>query len=140
MAGKRPFRRAPVWQRPQGPIISYVREGARVRLDFEYSPIRVAAVKSVKGAKYHPDDKSWSVPFDSVDTILVHKEFPAFRSLNALGERSVVPLDPAAAAAGSSGTTLLSPRALRERKAGNSLCTSIVSTESNGTLQLLSSG
>ena len=99
MAGKRPFRRAPVWQRPQGPIISYVREGARVRLDFEYSPTRVAAVKSVKGAKYHPDDKSWSIPFDSVDTILAHKEFPAFRSLNALGDRSVLPLDPAAASA-----------------------------------------
>ena len=70
-----------------------------MRLDFEYSPARVAAVKSVKGAKYHPDDKSWSIPFDSVDTILTHKEFPAFRSLNALGDRGVVPLDPATASA-----------------------------------------
>ena len=86
MAGKRPFRRVPVWQRPQGVVISLLREGARVRLDFEYSPARVAAVKAIRGARYHPDDKSWTIPFDAVDTILTHKEFPSFRSLNALRE------------------------------------------------------
>ncbi len=93
MQRKRSFRRAPVWQKPQGPIISILREGARARLDFEYSPLRVAAVKAIKGAKYHPDDKSWSIPFESVDQILSHKEFPSFRSLNGLGEQNVTLLD-----------------------------------------------
>ena len=92
MGAKRPFRRVPVWQRPQGAVISFLREGARVRLDFEYSPARVAAVKAIKGARYHPDDKSWTIPFEAVDTILTHKEFPSFRSLNGLGERGVAPL------------------------------------------------
>lgn len=93
MAGKRSFRRTPVWQRPQGGVISILREGALVRLDFEYSPARVAAVKGIKGARYSPDDKSWTIPYDSVDTVLTHKEFPTYRSLNGLGDRSVVPSD-----------------------------------------------
>jgi SWI/SNF-related matrix-associated actin-dependent regulator 1 of chromatin subfamily A len=99
MAGKRQFKRAPAWQKPQGAIISLLREGGRVRLDFEYSPTRVATVKAIKGARYHPEDKSWTIPFDSVDTILTHKEFPSYRSLNGLGERGVVPLPPEAASA-----------------------------------------
>lgn len=91
MQRKRSFRRAPLWQRPQGPTISILREGARARLDFEYSPTRVAAVKAIKGAKYHPEDKSWTIPFESVDSILTHKEFPSYRSLNGLGERGLTP-------------------------------------------------
>jgi hypothetical protein len=70
-----------------------------VRLDFEYAPARVAAVKAIKGARYHPEDKSWTIPFESVDTILTHKEFPSFRSLNALGERGVTPIAQEAASA-----------------------------------------
>ncbi|MEY4668535.1 MAG: hypothetical protein RL518_1234 [Pseudomonadota bacterium] len=97
MAGKRPFRRTPVWQKPQGPIISFLREGERVRLDFEYSPARVAAVKGISGARYHPDDKSWTIPFESVDAVLTHKEFPLYRSINAIGERGVAPLPPESA-------------------------------------------
>lgn len=93
MQQKRSFRRAPIWQRPQGPTISILREGVRARLDFEYSPTRVAAVKAIKSAKYHPDDKSWSIPLESVDSILTHKEFPSFRSLNGLGEGTVAALD-----------------------------------------------
>lgn len=63
-----------------------------MRLDFEYAPTRVAAVKAIRGSRYHSDDKSWTIPFDAVDTILTHEEFPSFRSLNGLGERGVVPL------------------------------------------------
>lgn len=70
-----------------------------MRLDFEYAPARVAAVKAIKGSRYHPEDKSWTIPFDAVDTILTHKEFPSFRSLNGLGERGVVPLSAEAASA-----------------------------------------
>ena len=55
-------------------------------------------MKGVKGARYHPEDKSWTIPFESIDTILTHKEFPSFRSLNGLGERSVIPLDGESAA------------------------------------------
>jgi SWI/SNF-related matrix-associated actin-dependent regulator 1 of chromatin subfamily A len=99
MAGKRPFKRVPVWQKPQGAVISLLREGALVRLDFEYSPARVAAVKAIKGARYHPSDKSWTIPFASVDSVLTHKEFPAHHSLNGLGERGVTPLASDAASA-----------------------------------------
>ena len=93
MAAKRSFRRAPAWQRPQGASLSIFREGGRARLDFEYAPARVAAVKGIKGARYHPDDKSWSIPFDGIDTVLTHKEFPSYRMLNGLGERGVTPLE-----------------------------------------------
>lgn len=93
MQKKRSFRRAPAWQRPQGAVLSILREGGRARLDFEYSPIRVGIVKGIRGSKYHPEDKSWTIPFDSVDTILTHKEFPAYKTLNGLGERGVSPLD-----------------------------------------------
>ena len=81
-----------MWQKPHGAVISLLREGALVRLDFEYSPARVATVKAIKGARYHPNDKSWTIPFESVDSVLTHKEFPAYRSLNGLGERGVTPL------------------------------------------------
>ncbi len=88
-----------MWQKPQGAVISLLREGALVRLDFEYSPARVAAVKAIKGARYHPSDKSWTIPFASVDSVLTHKEFPAHHSLNGLGERGVTPLASDAASA-----------------------------------------
>lgn len=99
MAGRRSFRRTPFWKRPEGPILSLFREGDRLRLDFEYSPARVAAVKGLGGAKYSPDDKSWSVPFATVETVVSHKEFPAYKSLNALGDPDVVPLEPDSAEA-----------------------------------------
>jgi hypothetical protein len=62
MPPRRSFRQKPAWQSAGTPIISYLREGARVRVDFAYSPTRVKAVKGIAGASFHPEDKSWSVP------------------------------------------------------------------------------
>jgi hypothetical protein len=57
----------------------------------------VAAVKAVGGAKYSPDDKSWSVPFSALEAIVTHKEFPSNKVLNALGDPLVAPLESAEA-------------------------------------------
>lgn len=97
MAGRKTFRRTPFWKRPEGPILSLFREGDRLRLDFEFSPARVAAVKGFGGAKYDPDDKSWSVPLATLEAVLTHKEFPSYKTLNALGDPEVVPFDSAEA-------------------------------------------
>ncbi len=91
MPPRRSFRQKPAWQSAGTPIVSYVREGARVRVDFSYSPSRVKAVKAIQGARFHPEDKSWSVPFTAVENMLTCKEFPPTQALNGLGERGVVP-------------------------------------------------
>jgi SWI/SNF-related matrix-associated actin-dependent regulator 1 of chromatin subfamily A len=101
MSKKRvPFKSAgkvPPWKRGAGPVLSLMREGGRLRLDFEYSPERVKAVKAIAGARYHPDDKSWSVPFDARHIVFAAKEFPATTLLNGLGLQDVVPIAPAEA-------------------------------------------
>lgn len=74
--------------------MSVMRDGARARLDFEYSPSRVKIIKAVPGARFHGDDKSWSIPIEHVDSILSHVEFPAYRSLHGLGERDTISLPP----------------------------------------------
>ncbi len=91
MPARRSFRQKPAWQSAGTPLVSYLREGARVRVDFAYSPSRVKVVKGIKGARFHPDDKSWSVPFTAVEGLLTSKEFPATQSLDGLGEPEVVP-------------------------------------------------
>ena len=68
-----------------------MRDGARVRLDFEYSPSRVKVIKATPGARFHGDDKSWSIPIEHIDSIVTHGEFPAYRSLQGLGDREVIP-------------------------------------------------
>ena len=81
MAKKRAFRRAPVWKRNDGPFFSFFRLGDRLLVDFEYTPTRVGAVKSVKGARYHAEDKSWSVPFADRDSL--HHRLPIERKAEA---------------------------------------------------------
>jgi hypothetical protein len=63
-------------------------------VDFQYTPERVKAVKGLTGARYHPDDKSWSVPLEAVTDLLALKEFPPSVVLNGLGPRDVEPLEP----------------------------------------------
>lgn len=89
MSKSRPFRRAPFWKKAEGATSSFMREGDRVRIDFDYTASRVKVVKSVPGSRYHPEDKSWSVPLTGIDAVLTHTEFPSFRSLNALGDRLI---------------------------------------------------
>ena len=87
----RSFRRVPHWRKPDGPTLSVMRDGARARLDFEYSPSRVKVIKATPGARFHGDDKSWSIPIEHIDSIVTHGEFPAYRSLQGLGDREVIP-------------------------------------------------
>ena len=100
MTAPRSFRRAPHWKKPDGPTASFMREGGRVRIDFDYSPTRVAAVKAVSGARYHADDKSWTIPLGSVDVLLAHGEFPVYRTLQGIGDRTLeaIPAEVAGAA------------------------------------------
>jgi SWI/SNF-related matrix-associated actin-dependent regulator 1 of chromatin subfamily A len=98
--------KAPQWQRSNGPVLSLMRSGTRLVLDFEYAPDRVKAVKAIPGARYNPDDKSWSVPFEAHDRVLALPEFakkhefpkkPEFTNkmvLNGLGPRDITPITP----------------------------------------------
>jgi SWI/SNF-related matrix-associated actin-dependent regulator 1 of chromatin subfamily A len=91
MPARRSFRPKPAWQSAGTPILSLVREGGRVRVDFAYSPTRVKAIKAIQGARFHPDDKSWSIPFTAVESVISSKEFPPTQVLNGLGEPDVIP-------------------------------------------------
>jgi SWI/SNF-related matrix-associated actin-dependent regulator 1 of chromatin subfamily A len=82
-----------------GPVVSLLRVGSRLCVDFAYSPERVKAVKGLAGSRYHPDDKSWSLPFDTLTDLLALKEFPPTVLLNALGPREVETLEAAVALA-----------------------------------------
>lgn len=84
MAKKKSFRRGAPWRRPDGPVISLFREGERLRLDFEYSPTRVAAIKAIKGARYNAGDRSWSVPIAAHPQVDSVKDFPTYRRLNSI--------------------------------------------------------
>lgn len=75
-----------------------MRAGNRMLLDFEYSPERVRSVKAIAGARYHPEDKSWSVPLEAWSSLILLKEFPAHSTLNGLASELVEPVDPQVAA------------------------------------------
>jgi hypothetical protein len=62
-----------------------MRMGDRARIDFQYSPERVAAVKALSGARYHPEDKSWSIPLNLLPTFRELSSFPERSGLNGLG-------------------------------------------------------
>jgi SWI/SNF-related matrix-associated actin-dependent regulator 1 of chromatin subfamily A len=83
------------WQRHDGPILSLMRARDRIVLDFEYTPERVKAVKAIPGARYNPDDKSWSVPLEALERVLALPEFAKKMLLNGLGSlgvRDIVPV------------------------------------------------
>jgi hypothetical protein len=71
-----------------------MREGDLVRLDFEYTPERVKAVKALPGARYSPDDKSWTVPLEAIDRVTQMRELPIPQRLNGLGPNAITPLSP----------------------------------------------
>ena len=97
MPAPRKPRKIPPWRRNQGPVLSIFREGALLRLDFEYSPERVQAVKAMLGARYDPLDKSWSVPAELLATVRACKAFPAQQVINALAgdNAAIIPHDQA---------------------------------------------
>lgn len=94
MALPRQFRRKPPWSRDSGPAYSVFRLGALARIDFRYAPERVKAVKETKGARYSPEDKSWTVPFEQLPDVLARSGFAGQQALNALGPADADPLDP----------------------------------------------
>jgi hypothetical protein len=89
--------KAPPWLKATGPVLSMMRQGDRLLLDFEYGPERVKAVKAIPGARYNPDDKSWSLPLEQLDTVRSLKEFSPTCVLNGLGDLQVSTLDMATA-------------------------------------------
>jgi SWI/SNF-related matrix-associated actin-dependent regulator 1 of chromatin subfamily A len=94
MAGKKKVKRVPLWKRENGPVISLMQEGERLRLDFIFSPERVAAIKKIRGARFSPEDKSWSVPVSSADAVQLIAEFPKNKTLSGLSSPQVAPLKP----------------------------------------------
>jgi hypothetical protein len=54
-------------------------------------------VKGIKGYRYHPEEKNWSVPFEALEAILNSKEFPQTQRLNGIGILEEGPLDREAA-------------------------------------------
>lgn len=93
MPAPKKFRRAPPWRREQGPALSIFREGQRLRLDFQYSPERVKAIKAISGSRYSPDDKSWTVPVEALRAVLERPEFPPQQVINSLSDPELQPLD-----------------------------------------------
>ncbi len=91
------FRRAPPWRREQGPVLSIFREGQLLRLDFQYSPERVKAVKALEGARFSGEDKSWTVPLRSLRSLLERPEFPSQEVINTLATEDLQPMDAVAA-------------------------------------------
>jgi len=85
--------KAPPWLKATGPVLSIMRQGDRLLLDFEYGPERVKAVKAIPGARYNPDDKSWALPLEQLDAVRGLKEFPPTCVLNGLGNLEVATLD-----------------------------------------------
>lgn len=83
--------KVPFWRRAKGPVLSVMRLGERLMLDFDYTPERVGAVKAIKGARYHADDKSWSIPVEELEALRALKHFPTTSLLNGLGPLDTQP-------------------------------------------------
>lgn len=83
----------PPWRRNVGPVISLLRDRDRIRIDFEYSPDRVKAIKAIPAARFHPDDKSWSIPITELERLLALKDIPQNGILNGLAQRDVKPIN-----------------------------------------------
>lgn len=81
------------WRESSGPAVSFMRFGDRVIVDFLYRPERVAGIKKVPGARYNPDDKSWTVPFEELQTLQVRPEFSTIGTLNGIGEPAIEVMD-----------------------------------------------
>jgi site-specific recombinase XerD len=43
-------------------MIQVEKDGERIKVIFSYNPRYIAKIKTIKGYKWHPEDKSWSVP------------------------------------------------------------------------------
>ena len=92
--GQAPWKRP--WMRGQGPVASIFRLGGVASIQFEYSPMRVKAIKSCPGARFSGDRKEWRVPLLHVTTLIGTKDFPKHQLLIGLcrdSDREINPLD-----------------------------------------------
>jgi SWI/SNF-related matrix-associated actin-dependent regulator 1 of chromatin subfamily A len=100
MAVKKKGKRIPVWRRESGPVASFMQEGARVRVDFTYSPERVAVIKKIPGYRFHAEDKSWTIPLTGLSALLQTSDFPEKNILQGVASppaHDVLPVDEARA-------------------------------------------
>lgn len=77
------------WREDSGPAVSFMRFGERVIVDFLYRPERVAGIKKVSGARYNPEDKSWTLPVEELPTLQARAEFSSIGTLNGMGDPAV---------------------------------------------------
>jgi len=70
----------PQWQRASfGWSGSVFLVDDKLFLDFEYSPERVAALKSFGGAKFYKETKSWSLPLGAIEKLKDSNQFSGLR-------------------------------------------------------------
>ena len=43
-------------------MIKVEKDGKRIKVSFPYNPHYIAKIKTIKDYKWHPEDKSWSIP------------------------------------------------------------------------------
>jgi len=54
----------------RGKMIRIEREGNGIIVKFPYNPDYIAKIKTVKGYRWHPDKKCWSIPYSELRNLL----------------------------------------------------------------------
>jgi len=65
----------------------------RITLSFQYNPDHIAKIKSIKGYRWHPEEKRWSLPSDSgildrLASLFEGERLEIDPSLQTLGEKA----------------------------------------------------
>lgn len=77
-AAKRTLKKS--WKRPSfGPIGSAFLEGEKILIDFQYSPERVSALKTVGGARFDKTKKIWTLPLSRLTELRARELFSSLR-------------------------------------------------------------
>lgn len=76
---------APVSAQPARPAMTVTQDGSRIYFDTHgWDPATTAQIKRIGGRRWHPDNKTWSIPQESIAEALV--EFPDNKELRGMGE------------------------------------------------------
>jgi len=51
-------------------MIEIKKGGERIKIYFPYNPDYIAKIKSIEGYRWHPDEKSWSIPYSKLERLL----------------------------------------------------------------------
>ena len=81
------------WRSEAGPSVSFMRHGDRVIVDFSYRPERVKAIKGIRGARFNPEEKSWTIPGGDILLVKEHREFATLGMLDGTSDRAVLPCE-----------------------------------------------